>query len=128
MNGSYLRSAKMILVGSIIGGLLAWLIRPPLIGLTLGIVIGLKIGAITKWTDGVRHGAIIGFIVGASIAPFASVVNGIMIVDLISFGIFGQFLVRLLAELPASFSIQRNHGFGSLQPACKVLLNPGILA
>jgi hypothetical protein len=89
MNGSYLRSAKMILVGSIIGGLLAWLIRPPLIGLTLGIVIGLKIGAITKWTDGVRHGAIIGFIVGASIAPFASVVNGIMIVDLISFGIFG---------------------------------------
>ncbi|MBK8903592.1 MAG: hypothetical protein IPM53_20585 [Anaerolineaceae bacterium] len=36
-----------------------------------------------------RHGAIIGFIVGASIAPFTSVVDRITIVDLIGFGIFG---------------------------------------
>ncbi|MAT95892.1 MAG: hypothetical protein CL608_01895 [Anaerolineaceae bacterium] len=88
MNENYLRAAKMILVGSVIGGVLAWLIRPPLIGLTLRIAIGVKIGDIINWREGVKYGATIGLIAGASIALFASVTDTLL-VDLIVFGILG---------------------------------------
>ena len=96
---NYIRPVIAVLIGIVIGVFFGWFLRPEIIGLTFGVVTGIKIAGITDWEKGVVYGSFIGFVASAITGPRAVIIGTITPFDYVTFGFTGIILGGIIGAL-----------------------------